>query len=198
MNKDNVNKIEEIEFDEQDKKIYDALIELGWLIPQTEEDVQRAEKALEDVEFPPLPSELDDSSRILERIRERKEKQKNASENQAIRTVKPFLGYVSDETGLPPSKIEQELDLPTGFLIQITENSQVVNEPVREKIADATILKFPSLNRNSVLCSLKQPSQKIAAARTEEYSHEEITFEKILDSSEMKDKEFWLKLNQGE
>jgi hypothetical protein len=71
MNKNNVNKKEEIEFDEQDKKIYDAFIELGWLIPQNEEDVQRAEKALEGIEYPPLPIGLADSSKILERIRQR-------------------------------------------------------------------------------------------------------------------------------
>jgi hypothetical protein len=196
MNKDNVNKIEEVEFDEQDKKIYDAFIELGWLIPQTEEEVQRAEKTLENAECPPLPNGLADSSKILERIRKRLVSDEKVIETKQISNVKPFLGYVSDATGLPPSKIEQELGLPTEFLIQIPDNAKVVNETVRENIVSATLLKFPQLDRNVVLQSLKQPSQKMAAARNEEYSHEEITFEKILDSSGMTDKEFWLKLNE--
>lgn len=196
MKMDDVNKIEEIEFDEQDKKIYDAFIELGWLIPQTEEEVQRAEKALENAECPPLPNGLADSSKILERIRKRLISDEKIIETPTTSNIKPFLGYVSDETGLPPSKIEQELRLPTEFLIQIPENAEVVKESVRENIVSATLLKFPQLNRNSLSQSLKQPSQKMAAARNEEYSHEEITFEKILDSSGMTDKEFWLKLNE--
>lgn len=47
-------------------QIYYALIEKGWLIPQTEEDVLRAERALAQVECPPLPVELADPYRIID------------------------------------------------------------------------------------------------------------------------------------
>src|SRR5947209_20574589 len=50
--------------------IYDALIEKGWLIPQTEEDVLRAERALAQVECSPLPPELADPYRIIDRLDE--------------------------------------------------------------------------------------------------------------------------------
>lgn len=193
MNKYKVKNTEQPEFDEQDKRIYEEFIELGWLIPQTEEEVNRAEKALEKTESLSLPAELEDSLKILERIKNRKKQDRNIAK---IEQIKPFLGFVSDETGLPPSKIEQKLKLPTEFLIQISENSEVVSEPVREKIVEATLLHFPQLNRNSVSHSLKQSSQKMAAARDAEYTNEEITFEKILDSSEISNKEFWLELNK--
>jgi tetratricopeptide (TPR) repeat protein len=51
-------------------QIYDALIEQGWLIPQTEEDVLRAELALAQVECSPLPPELADPYRIIDRLNE--------------------------------------------------------------------------------------------------------------------------------
>src|SRR5215216_3486885 len=126
MNKSNGKKIEEPVFDELDEKIYHAFIELGWLIPQTEEDVERAEKALEEVECPSLPTELADSSKVLERIRKNFNQVTRGVDAEQISNIKPYLGYVSDETGLPPSKIEQEIELSTDFLIQVTEGSEVV------------------------------------------------------------------------
>jgi tetratricopeptide (TPR) repeat protein len=50
--------------------IYDALIEKGWLIPQTEENVLRAERALAQVEYSPLPPELVDSYCIIDTLDE--------------------------------------------------------------------------------------------------------------------------------
>jgi hypothetical protein len=127
-------------------------------------------------------------------------KDSNSIETDSTPNIKPFLGYVSDEMDLPPSKIEQEIGLSTEFLIQITENPEAVEESVREEVANRTLLKFPQLNRYKLSLSLKQQSQKIAAARDAPYSNETITFEKILDSSGMgkEEKEFWLKLNEGE
>jgi hypothetical protein len=121
-------------------------------------------------------------------------------ESDAPSDIKPYLGYVSDETDLPPSKIEQEMGFPTEFFIQITENPEAVEEGVREEIANRTLIKFPQLNRNKVLLSLKQQSRNIAAARATAYSNEIITFEKILDSSGMskEEREFWLHLNRRE
>jgi hypothetical protein len=120
-------------------------------------------------------------------------------ETDAGSNVKPFLGYVSDETGLPPSKIEQEIGFSTEFLIQVTENAEVVNDPVRKKIVDRTLLKFPQLDRNRVLGSLRQSSKRIAAARDTSYSDKQASFEEILESSGMskKEKAFWLELNRG-
>lgn len=50
--------------------IYDALIEKGWLIPQTEEAALQAEHALSQTECSPLPPELADSYRIIDRLDE--------------------------------------------------------------------------------------------------------------------------------
>lgn len=53
-----------------DDLVYEALIEKGWLIPRTEEDVLRAECALEPVEHSPLPQEISDPYRIIDRLNE--------------------------------------------------------------------------------------------------------------------------------
>lgn len=117
----------------------------------------------------------------------------------AASAVKPYLGYVSDETGLPPSKIAQAVGSTQQFLIQITQNYDVVEESVREEICDRTVLEFPQLNRPAVLCSLQQRSEKVAAARSREYSNEKISFEHILKTSGLSEDEqmFWQKLTKG-
>jgi tetratricopeptide (TPR) repeat protein len=45
--------------------IYDALIEEGWLLPQTEEDILRVERALARIKCAPLPPELSDPYRFI-------------------------------------------------------------------------------------------------------------------------------------
>lgn len=112
---------------------------------------------------------------------------------------KPYLGYVSDETGFPPSKIAQAVGSKQEFLIQITQNPEVVEESVREEICDRTVREFPQLNRQKVSCSLRQRSKKIAAARNKEYSNEAITFEHILKTSGLTNDEqsYWRNLANG-
>lgn len=118
---------------------------------------------------------------------------------EAASAVKPYLGYVSDETGFPPSKIAQAVGSTQQYLIQITQNSDVVNESVREEICDRTVAEYPQLDRRTVLRSLRQRSQKVAAARNTEYSNEVITFEKILKTSGLNEDEqaYWRKVAEG-
>lgn len=55
---------------EVDERVHDTLIEMGWIIPRTEEDVHLAEAALEQVECRPLPAELADPYRLIRRLEE--------------------------------------------------------------------------------------------------------------------------------
>lgn len=50
-------------------EVYNALIELGWLLPCNEEEMIRAEKALEGIECPTLPAELENPAPLIERLR---------------------------------------------------------------------------------------------------------------------------------
>ena len=56
-----------------EEDIYNALIELGWLLPRNEDELRRAEKALESVECPPFPTELEDPAPLIERLRREQE-----------------------------------------------------------------------------------------------------------------------------
>lgn len=123
----------------------------------------------------------------------------NTPPEAAAMMTKPYLGYVSDETGFPPSKIAQAVGSKQEFLIQITQNYDVVEESVREEICDRTVREFPQLNRKKVLCSLHQRSEKIAAARNTEYSNEKITFERILKTTGLSEDEqsYWREVAKG-
>lgn len=71
-------------FDATEEEVYHALIELGWLLPRTEEELRRAEKALEGAGCPPFPPELEDPTPLIERLRREQEAALNqgSSENE--------------------------------------------------------------------------------------------------------------------
>lgn len=118
---------------------------------------------------------------------------------EAASAIKPYLGFMSDETGLQPSKIAQAVGSTREFLIQVTQNSHAVEDSVREEICDRTTRKFPQINRDKIRRSLRQRSHKIAAARYTEYSNVEITFEHILISSGLTEEEqiYWRNVAKG-
>lgn len=118
---------------------------------------------------------------------------------EAASAVKPYLGFMSDETGLQPSKIAQAVGSTREFLIQVTQNPEAVEDSVCEEICDRTLRQFPKLNRAKVFRSLRQRSEKIAAARNTEYSNIVITFEHILSSSGLTEEEqiFWRNVAEG-
>jgi superfamily I DNA/RNA helicase len=204
-----------------EKRIYEALIEAGLIIPQTEDDIRRAEEALAQIECPLLPPELSDPYLIINELDELKEDvrtdetpvNKCPTNKQPLRLVhpvgneesistpfisKPYLGYVSDETGEPPSAITQCIRTSRQFLILVTQNSDSVDDCVRDEIADRTVKRWPQLNRNRVLTSLKTSSERIAASRNKPYSPGTLSFEQILDRSGMgeQEKDFWRNLNE--
>jgi superfamily I DNA/RNA helicase len=204
-----------------EKKLYESMIEAGLIIPQTEEDIRRAEKALEQIECPPLPPELSDPYLIINELDELNEDDRDdvsnidgyLSKRQPLRLVhslgdedptsalisnKPYLGYVSDETGEPPSAITQGIGTSRPFLILVTQNSNSVDDCIRDEIADRTVKKWPQLNRDHVLTSLKTSSERIAASRNKPYSSSILSFEQILDRSGMseEEKDYWRKLGE--
>lgn len=56
----------QIKYDEQDAKVYRAMIELGWIIPATEEEIKWFDEANKDFEPPPF-----DFDKCLEEIKEK-------------------------------------------------------------------------------------------------------------------------------
>lgn len=70
-NEQNENFLEN--FDATEEEVYNALIDLGWLLPRSEEELRRAEKSLEGAECPPFPPELEDPAPLIERLRREQE-----------------------------------------------------------------------------------------------------------------------------
>lgn len=96
-NREGVDKEELGLGDEMDERIYNALIERGWIIPQSEEDVQRAEHALARVELPPISPDLADPYRIIHRLDEIKTRRANLAPLTGILSAAQDLGKSDDE-----------------------------------------------------------------------------------------------------
>jgi hypothetical protein len=56
-------------FDRLDGEMYRIFVEMGWIIPRTEEEVMLAEKRLKEAEIPPFPEELKDPSGLIAQLR---------------------------------------------------------------------------------------------------------------------------------
>lgn len=82
--------------DDGEKRIYDLLIDMGWLIPQTEEDVRRAEQSLARVELSQLPQELADPYRFINQLDEPESQHFSDAPLTGILKASQELGF-SDE-----------------------------------------------------------------------------------------------------
>ncbi len=198
--------------EEMDQQIYEALIEMGWLIPQTEEDVRLAEETLNQVECPPLPLALADPSRFIhrldERIEENHENSPGTVENSdagvaanpatvipfrpaeqpdygevASSPVRPYLGMLCEVTGQTPSVIARELDVKVPFLTLIVQHRQSVPNSWRTELVERAAAKW-GVDRSLARRSLEHPDQQeIAASRRAAYSTEKISYREILRRS---------------
>ncbi len=197
-------------------QIYDALIEKGWLIPQTEEDVLLAERALAQVQCSPLPTELADPYRIIDRLDE------DTDEDVILKALAPensaaadrFIGAVSGEvtgaqvshvsvlaelrarTKLPASQIALKLDVTVPFLSAVGRYPKVVPINWRREL-DARAERKLGTDKGVVMSAFERPYQaQMAASRDGAYDAEQLTPEKILDQAGMDEdkKRYWIAL----
>lgn len=223
MNKDKVNDITQPEFDEQDTKIYKALIGLGWLIPQTEEEIEIAEEALKELEIPSLPTELEDSSKILENIRKcNKDENKNnseditktnlrlvSSESESLiqnKQVKDFdencptlMSLLRKYTNDMPSKIAQNLEITVAFMRGCSDYSAVVPEKCKQELIDRAYKLYNFISKRLIESVVRTPGLvPTAGFRDTSYSGNQMSFEEIVRKSGLDEEsqKFWLKLAQ--
>lgn len=197
-------------------QIYDALIERGWLIPQTEGDVLRAERALAEVKCSPLPPKLADPYRIIDRLED------DADVDVVLKALAPDAGAttaasakaVSTEatgaqaahvsvlaelrarTKLPASQIALKMDVPVPFLSAVGRYPKVIPIGWRREL-DARAERKLGTEKGIVMSAFERPYQaQMAASRDGAYDAEQLTPEKILDQSGMdeKNKRYWLAL----
>jgi hypothetical protein len=197
-------------------QIYDALIERGWLIPQTEEDVLRAERALAQAECSPLPPELADPYRIIDRLDDDANvdvvlealapgecaaaapsgNAANAEATGAQAAHVSVLAELRARTKLPASQIALKMDVPVPFLSAVGRYPKVVPISWRREL-DARAERKLGTDKGVVMSAFERPYQaQMAASRDGAYHTEQLTPEKILDRSGMdeKNKRYWLAL----
>jgi|SRR5215213_95695 len=94
--------------DELDRKIYDAMRLKGWVIPQTVEDVLRAEAELDDEGCDDLPAELMDPYAILRRETARPIKVRPLH-SAGDREAEKHLARAARDGGEIPPEIEERM-----------------------------------------------------------------------------------------
>ncbi|MBL8204727.1 MAG: hypothetical protein JNM09_10895 [Blastocatellia bacterium] len=187
-------------------KIYEALRERGWLIPETEEEVLRA---LTEMEIDPIdfPSELAVPPKLAGEpqngatpLASKDSKAQVIDEPLGFSTAvksKTVLEFLRESTGKKPSEISNEMGANTIFLSNISRYADVIDISTRQKIANIAEQKF-QVPANAVMHCFEQSRQeKVAALRKTSFGESKaITYEEIVNSSGMNEeaKRFWLSL----
>lgn len=204
-----------------DEQIYDALLEKGWIIPQTEEDVRQVEAYLEQESCAPTPPEIADPYAIIHRLDEIDEEESSRQPlelpgqrgAQLSPTISPaatggrdaaaagrvgvsLLAELRGLTSLPATQIAQQLDVPVTFLADVGRHPKVVPISWRREL-DARSERKLGTAPGVVMNALEHPYQaQMAASRDAAYDTEELTLEKMLNRSGMdgETKRFWMLL----
>ncbi len=219
MNEKNVYDVEQPELDEQDKKILNAFVDLGWLDSKNEEKDSQAKSKEE--KCPSLPPELSDSSLVLERIRKRKNKNRiNSDEardlneitataanshisnladrNDVLLDLTPtLLSLIRQATKDFPSSIAQKLGVTVAFMRGCSDYSGSVPKSCKKELVDRTCDAFHFLDREKVRKVVENPKLIATAGfRDTPYSGNQMSFEEIVEKSGMVEKarKFWLEL----
>jgi hypothetical protein len=195
-------------FDATKEEIYNALIELGWLLPRTEEDLRRAEKALEKAaDCPPFPPELEDPLPLIERLRQEQEASLNQEsiKNEAQKSHLPLVAGTqtfskAEENPVEISKTEGikfEDDAPSFPALLRREIPDETPSVVAENLGvTRAFLKLVSDNRKSIPNSwrneLAREAKKVysideARSRrtlTEHYSYQQIAASRAIPYSD--------------
>lgn len=190
-----------------EEEVYHALIELGWLLPRTEEELHRAKKALEGAECPPFPPELEDPTSLIERLRREQEAVLNqdAPENEKcnshlhlVTENQTFSQAEGNCAGNSESKVvEFDDDAPSFPALLRREIPDETPSIVAENLGiTRAFLKLVSDNRKSIPDSWREELAKeaknlysIDEARsrrtlTEYYSHQQIAASRAIPYSD--------------
>lgn len=210
-----------------DEQIYDALLEKGWLIPQTEEDLRHVEAYSKQEDCSPLPPELADPYALFPRLDEIAEEELGTGEAVTLRDVEPdqhpvliqpnesgvakaagatptnhvsLLADLRELTGLQATQIAHELDVTVPFLSSVGRHPKVV--PLQWwKELDTRAARNLNLSQGTLMRQREHPYQaQMAASRDSAYEVVGITYEELLEQSGMDEdaKRYWLTLAAAE
>ena len=196
-------------------EIYNALIELGWLLPRNEEEMIRADKALESIECPTFPAELEDPASIIERLRKEELPQKaleNEKPKSTLRLVDTNQPHSASHTGgalntkngamenevpsfpallhqeIPdetPSVVAGNLGVTRDFLKLTSDNRETIPNSWRNELVEEAY-KIYSIDRSRSRRVLQRRFyQQIAASRAIPYSDRKMDWREILQNSKL-------------
>jgi len=176
-----------------DEKIYRAMVEMGWVFPQTIEEVEIAEEQM-DPETTPPQTRLPTAKDILKRIAAANSSSLAAEQTQE---KQPLLPMLRQRARMKASAIAESLEVTVTFLSDISSYSRVIPLRPRKEIARLAKIRLPGITEQDVLDSFTHNSyQPIAAFRDLPFEEENIDYEKIVLRSDMSEERqrYWLSL----
>jgi hypothetical protein len=195
--KENYQNVMKAEDRNLDEKIYQAMVELGWLFPQTVEEVEIAEEQM-DQETAKSHTGLPTAEDILKKI---------AAANSStpavvqIQEKQPLLSMLRQRAKMKASTIAECLEATVTFLSDISSHSGAIPLRVRKEIARRATTSLPDVTEQEVLDSFNHHSyQPMAAFRDKPFEEENVDYEKIVLRSDMSEEQqrYWLSLAKEE
>lgn len=184
-------------------EVYNALIELGWLLPCNEEEMIRAEKALEGIECPTLPAELENPAPLIERLRKEELSAKTLENEKPQSPLRLVVNNQSDaktqtkeapsfpallHLEVPnetPSVVAGNLGVTRDFLKLVSDNRETIPNSWRNELAEKAN-KVYSIDKARSKRLLSQTFfQQIAASRAIPYSDNQMNWKEILQKSKL-------------
>jgi hypothetical protein len=176
-----------------DEQIYRAMVELGWVFPQTVEEVEIAEEQMDRETAPPhtgLPTAED----ILKRIR-------SANPRAPAIERMQLLPLLRQRSNMRATAIAESMGVTVTFLSDISSHSNVIPFRPRKEVARLAEAKLPGVTGQEVLDSFDHESyQPMAAYRDRPFEEESVNYEKIVLRSDMSEEQqrYWLSLAEEE
>jgi hypothetical protein len=180
-----------------DEKIYQAMIGLGWVFPQTIEEVEIAEEQMDQETEEPhtgLPTAED----IVKKIAAANF---TASAAELVEKKQPLLPMLRKRARMKASAIAECLEVTVTFLSDISTHSNAIPLRLRKEIARLATVRLPGISEQDVLDSFNHNSyEPIAAFRDKPFEEENSDYEKIVLRSDMSEerKLYWLSLAREE
>ncbi len=180
-----------------DEKIYRAMVEPGWVFPQTIEEVEIAEEQM-DQEVAPPHTGMPTADDILKRMAAANSSALAAEQMQQKLSLLPML---RQRAKMKASDIAECLEVTVTFLSDISSQSGVIPLGPRKEIARRAKVSLSGITEQDVLDSFGQNSyEPIAAFRDRPFEEENIDYEKIVLRSDMSEERqrYWLSLAKEE
>jgi hypothetical protein len=152
-----------------DEKIYRAMVELGWVFPQTIEEVEIAEEQM-DQETTPPQTRLPTAKDILKRMAAANSSALGAEQTQE---KQPLLPMLRQRARMKASAIAESLEVTVTFLSDISSYSGVIPLRPRKEIARLAKIRLPGITEQDVLDSFTHKGQ------TWEFAHQTVDTEKV-------------------